>query len=199
MPLIDLAEAASRGELIVDEFDALNAINVGKLSELESARISPIIATHTINLRNASANGNADAATASSNDSTWDGVLVDEVELARAAAEHANANTSVRVRSHDRDPRSSIIRAAHGRDVDSASMAMRGGEMEPESSVWSTVLVDEVDFKHAMQHGELAPESSHISSLQYDDVAPVDDGADVSVEEELPSGTEDTDDDNLYG
>lgn len=47
MPLIDMAEAISRGEIIVDEVDALNAVNSGKLSEIETARFSPLVIEHS--------------------------------------------------------------------------------------------------------------------------------------------------------
>lgn len=56
MPLVDMAEAVSKGEIIVDEVDALNAVNAGKLSEIGSARLSPLVAAHSARH---SANGNA--------------------------------------------------------------------------------------------------------------------------------------------
>lgn len=57
MPLIDMAEAVSRGDIIVDEVDALNAVNSGKLSEIETARFSPLVIEHS--RRQSGGNGSA--------------------------------------------------------------------------------------------------------------------------------------------
>uniref|UniRef100_A0A915B2Z4 Uncharacterized protein n=1 Tax=Parascaris univalens TaxID=6257 RepID=A0A915B2Z4_PARUN len=194
MPLIDLAEAASRGEIIVDEFDALNAVSVGKLSELESARISPIIAAHTMNMRNA-VNGSRNVDAAGISESTWIGVLVDEVELARAAAEQASANPAVRMPLRGDD---AVARVSE-REQNAARMGMESAEVEPQSTVWRTLLVDEVDFKHAMQHGDVAPDNTHLSSLHYESSAQVDDEAEMSLDDGVLSEGEDTSIDDLSG
>lgn len=48
-----------------------------------------------------------------------------------------------------------------------AGVGLENAEVEPQSTVWRTVLVDEVDFKHAMQQGDVAPHNNHLSSLHY--------------------------------
>ncbi|EFO23811.1 hypothetical protein LOAG_04677 [Loa loa] len=162
MPLIDMAEAVSRGDIIVDEVDALNAVNSGKLSEIETARFSPLVIEHS--RRQSSGNGSAvnradplpnlddielgdaNGATGSDDEHTWNNVLVDEVDFVHAV-ERGRIN---RNDLHIMGCRSNGDTWIPQRVVDDVE---EFGDILHDENGWNRVLVDEVDILHAFEQG----------------------------------------------
>ncbi|VDN17245.1 unnamed protein product [Gongylonema pulchrum] len=163
MPLFDMAEAVSRGDIIVDEVDALNAVNSGKLSELETARFSPLVAEHS--RRQSAGNGtqhiraealpfglaggdvNGASAGGSDDEHAWDNVLVDEVDFVHAAERGRIARKDLPIPEH----RSSGTSAAFQRMLNDNTGDF--ADSSQEENDWSRVLVDEVDILHAAEQG----------------------------------------------
>ncbi|VDK74396.1 unnamed protein product [Litomosoides sigmodontis] len=159
MPLIDMAEAVSRGDIIVDEVDALNAVNSGKLSEIETARFSPLVIEHSrrqsggnisttdppLNLDGIEL-GDAHGAAGSDDEHTWNNVLVDEVDFVHAV-ERGRIN---RNDLHIMGCRSSDDTWIPQRGVDDNE---EFGDISHGENGWNRVLVDEVDILHAVEQG----------------------------------------------
>ncbi|KAK6108602.1 hypothetical protein QQG55_32700 [Brugia pahangi] len=162
MPLIDMAEAVSRGDIIVDEVDALNAVNSGKLSEIETARFSPLVIEHS--RRRSSGNGSiinhadplphldgtepgdTNGAAGSDDEHTWNNVLVDEVDFVHAVERgRINGNDL-----HIMGCRSSDDTWIPQRVVDDVE---EFGDISHDENGWNRVLVDEVDILHAVEQG----------------------------------------------
>ncbi|VDK66566.1 unnamed protein product [Onchocerca ochengi] len=162
MPLIDMAEAVSRGEIIVDEVDALNAVNSGKLSEIETARFSPLVIEHS--RRQSGGNGfavnrtdplpdlsgielgDANGAVGSDDEYTWNNVLVDEVDFVHAV-ERGRIN---RNDLHIMGCRSNGDTWISQRVVDDVE---EFGDISQDENGWNRVLVDEIDILHAVEQG----------------------------------------------
>ncbi|KAM3716964.1 Sodium/potassium-transporting ATPase subunit [Dirofilaria immitis] len=150
MPLIDMAEAVSRGDIIVDEVDALNAVNSGKLSEIETARFSPLVIEHSRRQSGGNAVnyadplpdlggteiGDANGAIGSDDEQTWNNVLVDEVDFVHAVERG-------RIDRNDLH----IMGCRSNGDVEEFGDILQG------QNGWNRVLVDEVDILHAVEQG----------------------------------------------
>uniref|UniRef100_A0A0R3RRN0 Chromo domain-containing protein n=1 Tax=Elaeophora elaphi TaxID=1147741 RepID=A0A0R3RRN0_9BILA len=162
MPLIDMAEAVSRGDIIVDEVDALNAVNSGKLSEIETARFSPLVIEHSrrqsggngsaVNRTDPLPNldgielGEANGAAGSDDEHTWNNVLVDEVDFVHAVERGRISRNDL----HIMGCRSSGDTWIPQRVVDDVEEL---GDISYDENGWNRVLVDEVDILHAVEQG----------------------------------------------
>ncbi|KAL3985548.1 hypothetical protein ACH3XW_39075 [Acanthocheilonema viteae] len=160
MPLIDMAEAVSRGDIIVDEVDALNAVNSGKLSEIETARFSPLVIEHSrrqsggtgsaINRADPLQNldgielGDTNGTTGSDDEHAWNNVLVDEVDFVHAV-ERGRIN---RNDLHIMGCRSNGDTWIPQRMVDDVE---EFGDISHSENGWNRVLVDEIDILHAVE------------------------------------------------
>ncbi|CAG9536094.1 unnamed protein product [Cercopithifilaria johnstoni] len=160
MPLIDMAEAVSRGDIIVDEVDALNAVNSGKLSEIETARFSPLVIEHSrrqsgengsgINRADPLPNldgielGDANAAAGSDDEHTWNNVLVDEVDFVHAVERGRISRNDL----HIMGCRSNADTWIPQRVVDDVE---EFGDISHGQDGWNRILVDEVDILHAVE------------------------------------------------
>ncbi|VDN03265.1 unnamed protein product [Thelazia callipaeda] len=196
MPLIDMAEAVSRGEIIVDEVDALNAVNSGKLSELETARFSALVAEHSRRQSNGSNYGlnNADldgselgasnAAAASDDEHAWNNILVDEVDFVHAAE---------RGRINRRDL---YMMGCRSDSFNPARMADDGefGDFSQDENCWNRILVDEVDILHAAEQGARVVNRSECRLIENETAVPrrndtiEESGTTVGDESLIPTG-----------
>lgn len=148
-----MAEAVSRGDIIVDEVDALN-----KYAERFSGEQDQVHhAQRLLNLSVPSIIANSEEGNARNDERfSWNQVLVDEVDLVRAA-------------EHGRGDGVSVMAELH--EVDMAGPAPNDNIVAEvgEINTWDrSLLVDEVDYLEAVEHGKIKNDGSHIMRLSYE-------------------------------
>uniref|UniRef100_A0A915PLM6 Uncharacterized protein n=1 Tax=Setaria digitata TaxID=48799 RepID=A0A915PLM6_9BILA len=149
-----MAEAVSRGDIIVDEVDALNAVNSGKLSEIETARFSPLVVEHSRRQSGVPLPdidgvelGDVNGTTGSDDEHTWNNVLVDEVDFVHAVE---------RGRINRNDLHIMGCRSSGGTWIPQRVMddnIEEFGDISQDENGWNRILVDEVDILHAVEQG----------------------------------------------
>ncbi|VDK26862.1 unnamed protein product, partial [Anisakis simplex] len=90
-------------------------------------------------------------ATTSQDDSTWNGILVDEVELARAAEHNPHARSRLHLQNNNERIRRGVDVQMRDEEPENARQPDVEDSADENSRVWNSLLVDEIDIKHALQ------------------------------------------------
>uniref|UniRef100_A0A0N5B174 Anaphase-promoting complex subunit 13 n=1 Tax=Syphacia muris TaxID=451379 RepID=A0A0N5B174_9BILA len=153
MPLINMAEAVSRGDIIVDEVDALNKY----VERFADGRDQPFRGGERLPTLPLPSVVNNTAGYSNNDSFSWNQVLVDEVDLARVA-ENGRGDISVPVSTGSHQ-------AGVAGPAPNNSVTTEDGE----NNLWDrSLLVDEVDFLDAFEHGKIRNDGSNIMRLSYD-------------------------------